>query len=165
MMNYLWMDCRSTMDKLYEFSGDDSLPLLSRLEIAVHIIFCPRCAGQIVRLNAARSIMKADFFPAADSSLEDVIMEQICAESVEIPAETWETAPEVPFQGWVAAGLIVLFSLAGSFFGGDFANIATSSGSSFLLPVGITIGGVVTAYGAIFIGSHLKELSDRFGLH
>ena len=36
---------------------------------------------------------------------------------------------------------------------------------SFLLPVGITIGVVLTTYGALFIGSHLKELSERFGLY
>jgi hypothetical protein len=35
---------------------------------------------------------------------------------------------------------------------------------SYLLPVGITIGIVLTSYGALFIGSHLKELSERFGL-
>jgi hypothetical protein len=30
--------------------------------------------------------------------------------------------------------------------------------------VGITIGIVLTCYGALFIGSHLKELMERFGL-
>jgi hypothetical protein len=47
----------------------------------------------------------------------------------------------------------------------DFINIADTQGSSFLLPVGITIGAVVTGYGAFFIGSHLKELSSRFRIH
>jgi hypothetical protein len=35
---------------------------------------------------------------------------------------------------------------------------------SFLLPVGITFGIVLTSYGALFIGSHLEEFSERFGL-
>jgi hypothetical protein len=35
---------------------------------------------------------------------------------------------------------------------------------SFLLPVGITVGIVLTSYGALFIGGHLKELSERFRL-
>jgi hypothetical protein len=46
----------------------------------------------------------------------------------------------------------------------NFVAIANSEGSSFLLPVGITIGIVLTCYGALFIGSHLKELSSRFRL-
>jgi hypothetical protein len=34
-----------------------------------------------------------------------------------------------------------------------------------MLPVGITVGGVITAFGAIFIGSHITELSKWLGLH
>jgi len=30
--------------------------------------------------------------------------------------------------------------------------------------MGITIGIILTTYGALFIGSHLKQLSERFGL-
>jgi hypothetical protein len=47
----------------------------------------------------------------------------------------------------------------------DFIKVADTQGSSFLLPVGITIGAVLTGYGALFIGSHLKELSSRFRIH
>jgi hypothetical protein len=46
----------------------------------------------------------------------------------------------------------------------DFGTVADHWGSSFLLPIGITVGAVVSAYGALFIGSHLKELSHRFNL-
>jgi hypothetical protein len=47
----------------------------------------------------------------------------------------------------------------------EFARMIPDLASSFLLPIGITIGVIVTGYGALFIGSHRKELSDRFGLH
>ena len=67
-------------------------------------------------------------------------------------------------RGWVIAGLIILVSLVTAFFGLDFQKLALETGMSFLLPVGITIGIVLTSYGALFIGSHLKELSERFGL-
>jgi hypothetical protein len=33
-----------------------------------------------------------------------------------------------------------------------------------MIPIGITIGIMLTGYGALFIGSHLKEFSERFGL-
>jgi hypothetical protein len=151
------------MDKTYEFAGDP-LPLLSRLEIAFHVIFCPRCAADILRLETARAILGTDFLPPSPA-LEDAIMRQIYAATVELPDLTAESARDFSLRSWVVTGLIVLFSLATSFFGVDFANVATSSGSSFLLPVGLVIGAVITGYGAIFIGSHLKELSDRFGIH
>ncbi|GHU97350.1 hypothetical protein FACS189483_03060 [Spirochaetia bacterium] len=157
--------CRAIMDKAYEFEPDRPLPLLSRLEIAFHVIFCPRCAAGILRLETARAILGADFLPPAPS-LEDAIMRQISAEADVMPAlDSEASARELSLRSWVVTGLIVLFSLATSFFGIDFAKVATSSGSSFLLPVGLTIGGVITGYGAIFIGSHLKELSERFGIH
>jgi hypothetical protein len=46
----------------------------------------------------------------------------------------------------------------------DFIHIAQEQGLSFLLPLGITVGVVLTCYGALFIGSHLKELSKHFNL-
>ena len=68
------------------------------------------------------------------------------------------------FRVWVIIGVFVLFSLSSSFFGMNFVEIANAEGLSFLLPVGLTIGIVVTCYGAFFIGSHLEELSSRFKL-
>jgi hypothetical protein len=151
------------MDKMYEFSGD-ALPFMSRLEIAFHVLFCVRCAGEIARLENARAIMRTDFLPPPPN-LEDSVMNLIGAEAVEIPEETWAESPEVSFRLWVITGLIVFFSLGSSIFNMDFMKLAAVSGSSFLLPIGIIFGAVVTGYGAIFIGSHLKEFSDRFGLH
>lgn len=67
-------------------------------------------------------------------------------------------------RGWAVIGFFLLLSLSTSFFGENFGEIAAAEGLSFLLPVGITVGMAVTCYGALFIGSHLKELSTRFRL-
>jgi hypothetical protein len=162
------MKCTTLLDKIYEFDGQEMLPLWDRLQIAVHVVFCPRCAEKTLRLEAARSMLRTDFLPPSPE-IADSVMELIRAEAFDLTAdmpfeEAGELAPEVPFHGWVAAGIVVLFSLATSFMGMDFINVAAAQGSSFLLPVGITIGVVVTGYGALFIASHLKELSDRFRL-
>jgi uncharacterized membrane protein len=79
-------------------------------------------------------------------------------------AETVSLPGGLSTRAWVIVGFIVLFSLITSFFGRNFINVADSSGSSFLVPLGITIGIVVTSYCALFIGSHLKELSEHFRL-
>jgi hypothetical protein len=162
------MNCRAMLDKIYEFDGEKPLPLGVRLQVSIHLLLCPRCAEQAVRLEAARNIMRADFFPPAPD-LSDAIMDNTFAEAfddlADMPFDSEELSPAIPFGGWVFTGFIVLLSLASAFIGMDFVTVAAAQGSSFLLPVGITIGVVITGYGALFIGSHLKELSDRFRLH
>jgi hypothetical protein len=149
------------MDKFLEFTGDRTLSLWDRLEIGIHIFHCSRCAREIENMEKAQDLMKSDFFPPV-ASLEESIMEQIYREE---PLVFTEAPAGVSFRGWVITGLIVLISLASAFLGMDFDKVVSTGGSSFLLPLGLTIGVVVTGYGALFIGSHLKELSERFRLH
>jgi hypothetical protein len=165
------MTCRSVMDKIYESAGDKPLSLVTRLEIGVHLFFCPRCSEEAARWEMSLNLMRIGFPPLGED-LEDSIMERIYAGEGDIPP-VWADSPGEVFdepggvstRGWVITGLIILFSLATAFLGLDFVKIADSAGSSFLLPVGLTVGLVVTGYGALFIGSHLKELSSRFRLH
>jgi len=145
---------------------DDSLSFLDQIKIWLHTLFCPICAEKIERFETARNIMKEDFFPSSLagqswSSLEDSIMSKIAAEE---ETETHIIPAGISTRGWVIAGLIIFISLTTAFFGFDFKTIAYEMGVSFLLPVGIIIGIFLTTYGALFIGSHLKELTERFGL-
>ncbi|MDR0553257.1 MAG: peptidoglycan-binding protein [Treponema sp.] len=169
------MNCRSVTDRIYEAMGDKPLSFMSRLEIAVHLFTCPRCADTIARLESAMATLRDDYFPPAPD-LEAAIMERISVEEAGVALdEAGETADSslsiddtdagVPFRGWVITGLVVLLSLTSSFFGLNFGKVVESEGISFLIPLGITIGVVVTGYGAMLIGSHLKELSARFNLH
>jgi len=152
---------------VYHYSGndgtEDSMPLLSQIQIWLHTFFCRDCADKIQRYEEARHIMRNDFFPPP-AHLEDSVMSKIAVDD-ELP----ETAPyAVPgglsTRGWIIAGLIIVVSLGTSFFGLDFQKIADQTGISFLLPFGITAGIVLTSYCAFFIGSHIKELTERFGL-
>ncbi|MDR0708679.1 MAG: peptidoglycan-binding protein [Spirochaetaceae bacterium] len=156
------------LDKIYDFSmrssADCSVSLLNRLEIALYIIFSSRYAVRYLRLEAVREILRSDFLPPVPE-LEDSIMECINADTVEMLYEEQNPSYEVSFRGWVITGFVVLFSLVMSLFGVGFVRMIPDVASSFLLPIGITIGVIVTVYGSLFIGSHLKELSDRFGLH
>jgi hypothetical protein len=106
--------------------------------------------------------MKEDFFPPSPG-LEDSIMAKVAIEIEEKQPQT-VSAGGLSTRGWVIAGLIIFISLATAFFGFDFKKITGEMGISFLIPASITIGIVLTTYGAFFIGSHLKELSERFGL-
>ena len=166
------MNCSKVLDMVYEYSGgdpdrEDPMPLLNQIQIWLHTIICPACAQEIERYQVTRDIMREDFFPSSPE-LEDAIMARIAGEE-ELDAQGSFTTGDaaaggLSFRGWAIAGLIILISLATSFFGLDFQKVADETGISFLLPVGITIGIVLTTYGAFFIGSHLKELSERFDL-
>jgi hypothetical protein len=150
----------------YEYSGsdpDNSIPFYYQIQIWFHTLICPNCAQEIERFEVSRDIMSGDFFPASPG-LEDSIMAMIDKEELPEAEEINAVQGGLSTRGWVIAGIIILFSLATAFFGFDFQNLARETGTSFLLPAGITIGCVLTIYGAFFIGSHLKELSERFGL-
>ena len=160
------MDCSKIMDLVYEYSGsehapEDSMPLLSQLQVWVHTFFCADCAEKIERLETARNIMREDFFPFPPVSLEDSIMKKI---DLEEDIEPYAVPGGISTKGWVIAGLVIFISLATAFFGLDFQKIAHETGKSFLLPVGITIGIVLTVYCVFFIASHIKELTERFDL-
>ena len=168
------MSCTKILDKVYAYTGEDprsedSMPLLTQLQVGLHLLICPDCAQAVERFEVSRDILREDFLPPAPC-FEDSIMALIAAEEGESLAalEAEEAGELIPgglsTRGWVIAGIVILVSLATAFFGMDFNRVARAAGMSFLLPVGITIGIVLTSYGALFIGSHLKELSERFGL-
>jgi hypothetical protein len=93
--------------------------------------------------------------------LVEAVMAAIRGQAIE-PA----VAEDVPisFRNWVLVGLLILFSLIATPLGVDFEEMVRLLGPSLLLPIALTSGVVVSLYGALFIGSHLEELSDRFGL-
>jgi hypothetical protein len=157
------MKCDEFKMTIYE--GDERLSVRERLALAFHVFFCGRCALELRRLEDARELLASGFIPPSPD-FADAIMAKIYAEEQEAEEqEAFDIPGGVPTRGWVIAGIVILISLATSFFGGDFISIAASQGSSFLLPLGIIIGIIVSAYGALFIGSHLKELSERFRIH
>jgi hypothetical protein len=144
------MKCDKAMDAMYEEWGAASPSLLSQYGARLHILLCPRCAAELAQLKIARSIMR-ESFPTPPAELEERIMRSVNAEE---QSGDYPEVAGVSFRSWVVTGFIVLFSLSSSFFW---------EGAS-PLHIGITVGAVVTAYGAIFIGSHLKELTERFNL-
>ena len=164
MKKYFLMDCQNVLDTAYETERDRPLTrpltILSRIRIWFHLLYCPSCSAQINNLQCLEEIMKTDFLPPSpdfEGPLMERLYEEACMEETDAPTG-------FSLKGWVITGFFVLLSLSSSFFGMNFTEIADAEGSSFLLPVGITIGIVLTGYGALFIGSHLKELSARLRL-
>jgi hypothetical protein len=158
------MSCAKVLDKVYEYSdGESAMPLLTQIQVGLHSLVCPDCAQEVERFEVCRDMLTGDFLPPSPG-LEDTVMAYIAAGSEAEETPEAEVLGGFSTRGWVVAGLVMLVSLATVFFGMDFNKIALEAGMSFMIPIGITIGIALTSYGALFIGSHLKELSERFGL-
>jgi hypothetical protein len=149
------------IETIYLFDEEASFLILARRQAELHILTCPACARELKNLQRLGEIMKTDFFPPTPD-LDETVMERLTGETGQVSNAISQAG--FSFRGWVLIGFFMLLSLSSSFFGISFMEIAREEGLSFLLPVGITIGMVLTGYGAFFIGSHLKELSSRFGL-
>jgi hypothetical protein len=155
------MSCAEILDKVYE---QDKMGLLTRISVGLHLLFCPDCAEVVERFEICKEILRTEFLPPAPD-IEDSVMAAISAgDAVQTEGCEMEAHGGFSTKGWIIAGLVMLVSLATAFFGMDFNKVALAAGVSFMIPVGITIGIVLTCYGALFIGSHLKELTERFGL-
>jgi hypothetical protein len=104
--------------------------------------------------------MKDDFFPSAGNIAEN-IMSLIQAGDFtddEVKRES------MPFRAWIITGFAILVSLSSAYLGIDYLMPTSTHTVYFMLPLGITIGAVITAFAAIFIGCHITELSKWLGL-
>jgi hypothetical protein len=156
------MNCAKILDLVYE---QEDMSLFNRIRVGLHLMVCPDCAQEVERFEVCRDILHNDFlFPEPD--LEDSVMSMISdGEEAEIAeAMNAEVTGGFSIRGWIIAGILMLVSLATVFFGLEFNKVALIAGMAFTIPIGITIGIALTSYGALFIGSHLKTLSERFGL-
>jgi len=159
---HFFVECHTAADYIYEAEKDKRLPALTNVKIWLHCLCCSDCAARQRNNKRLNEILGTGFFPPAPD-FEDLLMGQLPEEG--FFEESADSPAGVSLRGWVIIGFFMLFSLASAFFGMNFMQIAAAEGLSFLLPVGLTVGMVVTIYGALFIGSHLKELSAWFGLH
>jgi len=151
------MDCSKILEMAYE----EDLNIIDNAQVWLHSFFCQECAQKIQLYKSARAAMRTDFFAFNINSNEESIMAKIAAEQQE---EEMQAPGLLSTRGWVIAGLLIVISFATAFFGLDFQNAANANGISFMLPIGIIFGIVLTSYCALFIGSHLKEFTERFGL-
>jgi hypothetical protein len=157
------MDCKTVQNYLYddkdffENCADQKMPFVFTLRVALHLFFCAECAAHKKIINRAHTIMQNDFMPKPDG-LSDAVMAMLRKESKAIDIEQEHEA--ISLLGWVVAGIIILASVVSAYFGVGYLSLQQRQDLSFILPMGITVGGVITAYGAIFIGSHLRELHE-----
>lgn len=92
--------------------------------------------------------------PDFSSNIMDII--RLDEESVDIR--------QMPIRGWLIAGAVILASLVLTPFGKDISWLSAFFSSAFMLPLAITLGGVLSIFCGLFIASHLEEFRERFHL-
>jgi hypothetical protein len=148
------------LDFLYY--SDEGIPFIKRLLIAFHVWHCPRCIAHLHALETASTLLEEDFFPPAEN-IADSVMALVRADEPFSESSCEQEA--VSLRAWIITGLALLFSLSSAYLGIDYLTPIDTRTINFMLPVGITVGGAITAFCAIFIGCHIKELSKWLGLH
>ena len=158
---------------LFAVDGDDAQTFFAafrakqasyviRMRFAAHTLVCKVCAQKKRRLTAAEQVLKTGFLPPPPEPCADAVMAFILAGEGDALKEVHEY---VSLRGWIIAGIVIVASLLSVYLNVDFGSIARTQGLSFLLPLGITIGAVITAYSAMFIGTHLDMLCEKLGLN
>ncbi|MDR0539876.1 MAG: hypothetical protein LBG74_05160 [Spirochaetaceae bacterium] len=130
------------------------------LRFTAHALVCKACAAKKRRLITADRVIRNAFLPPSPHC-ENAVMAALLADDA-LAAKV--STDYVPLHGWVIAGVIIVLSLLSVYFHSEFVSINSTQGISYILPLGITIGGVITAYGALFIASHLETLCSKLGL-
>jgi hypothetical protein len=153
----------TVIEKIYE---NESHSVFERLAIAFHLLGCKKCVDDLARYETAREIMRNDFFSNDNESVADYVMSMIGEEQNAAASDLLaDLPPEIlPIRNWIISGVIIIAALTTSFFGMDFDSLTHDFGDNFTIPLAITIGIIITAYIALFIGKHLTKLRELFGL-
>ena len=112
-------------------------------------------------LKQAYRMLHEEAMPEAPD-LSGLIMAEVYKEK---PLACPGAREPVSFRNWILVGFVILGALSLSSININFGKIASFLSPSLLLPICITLALALTLYAALFIGSHLDELSERFGLH
>ncbi|MDR0552401.1 MAG: hypothetical protein LBG72_10420 [Spirochaetaceae bacterium] len=145
-----------------EYCGAYSgIPLYMALRFWAHAFVCKKCAEKKRRVLLADRVLHSLYLPTPSANCEDTVMAAVLAEDAEAAKES----DYFSLRGWAIAGIVIVASLLSVYFNMDFCGIAASAqGESFILPLAITIGAVITIYGALLIGSHLEPICRKLGI-
>jgi hypothetical protein len=146
------MNCGKAGKLIAERTGDGALPFSLRL----HLFFCPTCAGEARRMGAALEALRSAPLPAAPDFVGSVMGAVRL-----LPAH--EPAP-VSYRDWIIVGSIILGAITLSPLSSSLGWIKRAFGSGFLLPLNLVLGLLIAGYCALFIGTHMDEISEKMKL-
>jgi len=133
--------CQKTMDDFFSLDKNERLPFID----SIHLLTCRECRTKVRLLTKAQKIIGKPLsmpLPLSDAGLNAVI---------ENKSPEWlKNLKPVSMFNWVFSGLlmIVLFVCSGFF-------IEKIQNDFYMTIFYLIVGGVVSVYGAAFIGANL----------
>lgn len=148
------MDCNDAMNAFLALDNDEALAP----EVAAHLLTCSACRETVQKMQYAMSIMsRLDEDVVADGAITEAVLARI---SREVPGVVFESDQrQISVGGWVAVGVIIVASIVATSFSDPLRWMSTSVGTGIDFPLNLVLGGVLTAYLLLFVGSHLKLIS------
>lgn len=150
MENKMNDKCENFMNQYLMLDKGERVPL----KISAHLLCCKKCREQLKLLKLAEKEISAPLkieTPVTDASIQKILSE------IHIPEKDKFYKP-LPFAGWIIGGILMVALL--------FSSLITTQdiqNRSLSIWYALTIAGCVTAYGAVFVCSHIdlfiKKLS------
>jgi len=118
----------------------------------LHLARCPDCSSSVARVEAAIAAWRAEGSgaPRAEELLVDRVM---AAVRLQRPPRR-----EVLTRDWLISGLVLAGSLILIPEGRDFPWFRELFGARLILPIALVLGIGLSAFGALFAGSHVDEM-------
>ncbi len=141
------MKCETFMKRFLENDEAGSLSPAIR----IHLFRCARCAGEV---RAFRLAM-ADLRPYEPFVLDGIESARIVDSVMRQP----EYRKSISLFNWVGAGVLMFVGIFLAPFSDQFMSLRDHFGGDLEVPFSLVMGVMVTIYAAIFIGTHMDELS------
>lgn len=126
-----------------------------------HLEGCGTCRAEVETVEAAlaefRNADEADEFGELGELLESRVMAVV----------RFMPPPQRDFsiRDWIIAGSVIAASMLLIPVGEYFARFRETFGASYALPLSLVLGLSLTAYGALFIGTHMDEVQGFVDRH
>jgi len=147
------MRCETFLDRYDELEPGRPLGFL----MARHLRGCERCERQVELVEASLVELREGGEEPAGSILEERIM----------AAVRLTPTPQRDFsvRDWIIAGAVIAASMILIPLGDYFVRFNEAFGASYALPLSLVLGVAITAYAALFVGSHMDELQGFMDRH
>lgn len=142
------MKCKDAVRRILE-SDHGHIPFM----VQMHCRMCSKCMSELSDIRKAERMLQDKWFFSPEYDLSPRVLSQIRATS-------YATRKSTTWIPGLSVGVVLVASLFLVNFSDTFAWIELAMGDTFIIPVNIVLGLIISAYLAAFIASQIQRLSQ-----